>query len=69
MAVLEPMVLGRPVVATRMGGIPEQIRATASTACWSRPGTSWQLAAALRVLADDPALADRLGAGPPELAP
>ena len=26
MAVLEPMVLGRPVIATRMGGIPEQIR-------------------------------------------
>lgn len=60
MAVLEPMVLGRPVIASRMGGIPEQVRdgrdGILVTAC-----DDLELAAALRVLADDARLADRLG--------
>lgn len=60
MAVLEPMVLGRPVVATRMGGIPEQIRDGVDGVLVDA-GDELQLAAALRVLADDAALADRLG--------
>ena len=60
MAVLEPMVLGRPVVATRMGGIPEQVR-DGRDGVLVDAGDELQLAAALRVLADDAALADRLG--------
>jgi len=60
MAVLEPMALGRPVIATRMGGIPEQIRDGVDGVLVD-PGDERQLAAALRVLADDAALADRLG--------
>ena len=60
MAVLEPMVLGRPVIATRMGGIPEQIRDGVDGVLVDA-GDELQLAAALRVLADDAALADRLG--------
>lgn len=60
MAVLEPMVLGRPVVATRMGGIPEQVR-DGVDGILVRAGDDLELAAALRVLADDRDLADRLG--------
>jgi glycosyltransferase involved in cell wall biosynthesis len=60
MAVLEPMALGRPVIATRMGGIPEQIRDGVDGVLVDA-GDELQLAAALRVLADDAALADRLG--------
>lgn len=60
MAVLEPMVLGRPVVATRMGGIPEQVRDGVDGVLVDA-GDGLQLAAALRVLSDDAALADRLG--------
>ncbi len=60
MAVLEPMVLGRPVIATRMGGIPEQVRDGVDGVIIPH-GNPVELAAALRVLAEDPALADRLG--------
>ena len=61
MAVLEPMVLGRPVIATRMGGIPEQVR-DGREGILVEAGDVVALAAAMRVLADDAALADRLGA-------
>jgi glycosyltransferase involved in cell wall biosynthesis len=60
MAVLEPMILGRPVIATRMGGIPEQVR-DGVDGILVDSGDHGQLTAALRALADDPALADRLG--------
>jgi glycosyltransferase involved in cell wall biosynthesis len=60
MAVLEPMALGRPVIATRMGGIPEQVR-DGVDGILVEAGNELELAAALRVLADDAALADRLG--------
>lgn len=60
MAVLEPMVLGRPVVATRMGGIPEQVRDGVDGVLVDA-GDEVALAAALRALADDAALAERLG--------
>jgi glycosyltransferase involved in cell wall biosynthesis len=60
MAVLESMALARPVIATRMGGIPEQVRDGVDGVLIDA-GDELQLAAALRVLADDPALADRLG--------
>jgi glycosyltransferase involved in cell wall biosynthesis len=60
MAVLEPMVLGRPVIASRMGGIPEQAR-DGRDGILVPAGDHLALAAALRVLADDADLADRLG--------
>ena len=60
MAVLEAMMLGRPVVATRMGGIPEQVR-DGIDGLLVPPGDVVELATALRVLADSPELADRMG--------
>ena len=60
MAVLEAMRLGRPVIASRMGGIPEQIRDGVDGILFAA-GDELELAAALRLLADEPALADRLG--------
>jgi glycosyltransferase involved in cell wall biosynthesis len=60
MAVLEPMSLGRPVIASNIGGIPEQIR-DGVEGILTRPGDELELAAALRLLADDDALAARLG--------
>ncbi len=61
MAVLEPMALGRPVVASRMGGIPEQVRG-GREGILVPPADPRALAAALRALDDDAALAARLGA-------
>ena len=60
MAVLEAMMLGRPVVATRMGGIPEQVR-DGIDGLLVRAGNELELAAALRILADSPDVADRMG--------
>lgn len=60
MAVLEPMGWGRPVIATRVGGIPEQLRGGVD-GILVRPRDAVALAAALRLLGDDRELADRLG--------
>ena len=60
MAVLEAMVLGCPVVATRMGGIPELARDGIEGILFDA-GDTQALAAALRRLAGDDALAERLG--------
>ena len=60
MAVLEPMALGRPVIASRMGGIPEQIR-DGREGILVPPADPRALAAALRALRDDDALATRMG--------
>jgi glycosyltransferase involved in cell wall biosynthesis len=60
MAVLEPMALGRPVVAARMGGIPEQVR-DGHEGILVPPGDPELLAAALRKLHDDEALAASMG--------
>lgn len=60
MAVLEPMVRVRPVVATRMGGIPEQVRDGVGGVLVNA-GDEVALAAALHVLADDVDLAETLG--------
>lgn len=60
MAVLEAMMLGRPVVATLLGGIPEQVR-DGRDGLLVRPGDAVELAAALHLLAQDPHLADRMG--------
>jgi glycosyltransferase involved in cell wall biosynthesis len=61
MAVLEPMALGRPVIASRMGGIPEQVR-DGKEGILVPPADPRALATALRTLSDDDALAGRMGA-------
>jgi len=60
MGVLEPMAWGRPVIASRIGGIPEQLR-NAVDGLLVDPGEAVELAAALRLLRDDREYADRLG--------
>jgi glycosyltransferase involved in cell wall biosynthesis len=60
MAVLEPMAMGRPIIATHVGGIPEQVR-DGKEGILVRAGDDLELAAALRVLAEDSGLADRMG--------
>jgi glycosyltransferase involved in cell wall biosynthesis len=59
-SVLEAMAAGVPVVASRVGGIPEQV-ADGETGLLVEPGDVDGLAAALRRLAADPALRRRLG--------
>jgi glycosyltransferase involved in cell wall biosynthesis len=54
------MALGRPIVATRVGGMPEAIGDRESG--WLVPADDVAgLGGALRVMLDDPALAARLG--------
>ncbi len=61
MAVLEAMAQGVPVVATRMGGIPEQVRdGVEGILC--EPGNVNQMANAFRRLSDDVRLASTMGA-------
>jgi glycosyltransferase involved in cell wall biosynthesis len=57
---LEAMATGIPVVSTRLSGIPEMIRDEVD-GLLVPPGNPQALAAALERLADDAALADRLG--------
>lgn len=59
-AVLEAMCLGRPIVATAVGGVPSVIR-DGDTGLLVPPGDPAALAAAVRSLLDDPARAARLG--------
>jgi glycosyltransferase involved in cell wall biosynthesis len=59
MALLEAMMAGVPAVVTAVGGVPELVGDTALTV---PPGDPAALAAALRRLLDDPALAADLGA-------
>lgn len=61
LAVMQPMALGRPVVASAVGGIPEMI-ADGESGVLVPPGDAPALAAALRRLLAEPALAARLGA-------
>lgn len=58
--ILEAWAAGRPVVATRVGGVPELVRDGAD-GLLVPPGDPPALAAALRALLADPALARRLG--------
>lgn len=60
-AVLEAMSAGLPVVASRVGGVPEVVE-EGSTALLVPPGDQRQLADALERLARDPALRAALGA-------
>jgi glycosyltransferase involved in cell wall biosynthesis len=59
-SVLEAMAAGVPVVASRVGGIPEQVE-DGVTGLLVEPGDPEALAAALGRLAADPALRRRLG--------
>ena len=61
MAVLEAMASGRPVVATRIGAVPQLLQDGESGLLVS-PGDATQLAAAIRRLLDSPALRQKLGA-------
>jgi len=58
--ILEAMAAGRPVVATRVGGVPELVR-DGLTGLLVEPGDADGLAAAVKKLLDDPALAERMG--------
>lgn len=58
--VIEAMSLGKPVIASRLAGIPEQIDHMES-GLLIEPGDSSGLAAALQLLCADPALRERLG--------
>lgn len=60
MVVLEAMALGRPIVATSVGGVPEAL-GDGAAGLLVPPGDPDALAAALVRLADDPAQAAELG--------
>jgi L-malate glycosyltransferase len=61
MGVLETMSFGKPVVATRVGGVAEIVLDN-RTGFLARLGDVKSMAAAVRRLADDPELAARMGA-------
>ncbi|HSJ10221.1 MAG TPA: glycosyltransferase family 4 protein, partial [Longimicrobiales bacterium] len=56
---IEALLHGRPVISSASGGIPE-IVLHERTGLLTAPGSSSELAAAIRRYADDPALAQRL---------
>ncbi|MBI4349723.1 MAG: glycosyltransferase family 4 protein [Elusimicrobia bacterium] len=60
MALLEAMAAGRPIVACRVGGVPEAVR-HGREALLVPPGSPAALGRALRSLLERPALARRLG--------
>ena len=60
MALLQAMACGVPVVATRVGGVPEIVRSGVDGILVD-PGAEDQLVAALSMLTSDPALRRRLG--------
>lgn len=60
LSVLEPMSLGKPVVATRVGGIPEMVE-DGVTGRLVEPGNEEQLASAIAKLLREPELARRYG--------
>jgi glycosyltransferase involved in cell wall biosynthesis len=61
-AILEALAAGRPVVATRVGGIPEIVR-DGETGLLVPPEDPEALAGAIVRMLSDSALASRLGAG------
>lgn len=60
LAAVEAMALGRPVVASRVGGLPEVVEDRV-TGLLVAPNDAHALASALRTLRDDPGLRVRLG--------
>lgn len=58
---MEAMAVGKPVIASRIGGLPE-IVADGETGIVVSPRDSDELRAAIAALVDDPALAARMGA-------
>jgi glycosyltransferase involved in cell wall biosynthesis len=60
---LEAMAVGRPVVASGTGGSAEYLRHDENALVYSPRGSAEALAAAVKRLADDAALRDRLRAG------
>lgn len=60
LAVLEAMALGKPVIATRVGGIPEMIE-HGITGLLVAAGDEAELATAIRSILEDPNKARRLG--------
>lgn len=61
MTVLEAMAMGKPVIGTRMGGIPEQVE-DGVTGCLYEAGNAPELTACLERLMAAPELRRRLGA-------
>jgi glycosyltransferase involved in cell wall biosynthesis len=59
-AILEAFALGRPAIASDIGGIPELV-AHGETGLLVPPGHAARLREAIRLLCEDRALADRLG--------
>lgn len=59
-AALEWMASGRPVVASKVGGLPELVE-DGVTGLVVPPGDAGALAAALKTLLDDPAKAEKMG--------
>lgn len=67
LVLVEAMALGKPVVASAVGGVPELIE-DGRSGLLVRPGDADALAAAIARVLDDPALAARLGAAGRERA-
>ncbi|HXS82387.1 MAG TPA: glycosyltransferase [Methylomirabilota bacterium] len=61
-SMLEAMALGRPIVASRVAAIPEILR-HGENGLLVEPGSSSEIAAAIRDLVRDPLLARRIGEG------
>ena len=61
LAILEGMIVGKAIVASRVGGIPEMLR-EGDSGLLVPAGDSLALAHALRTLIEDPAQRERLGA-------
>jgi len=60
LVILEAMAAGRPIIASRVGGIPEQVR-DGVDGVLVPPGDVPTLAAAMRLVADDAGLARQMG--------
>jgi glycosyltransferase involved in cell wall biosynthesis len=64
---LEAMIMGKPVIASRLGGLPD-IVVHGETGLLVAPGSVEELGAAMQALVDDPELRGRLGERAREMA-